>query len=83
MLVFKSSSLLVSYQEMPTQECEAVVQQGGEITELVWKFVNPEPDYCYHLYFKMDGWILSLGMEGRVVDHLYLLVQVNNYFWSD
>lgn len=64
MLVFKSSSLLVSYQEMPTQECEAVVQQGGEITELVWKFVSPELDYCYHPYFKMDGWILSLGMEG-------------------
>lgn len=55
---------------MPNQECEAVVQQGGEVTEVVWKFVSPEPDYCCHLYFKMDGCILSLWMEGGLVDHL-------------
>lgn len=69
---------------MPNQECDAVVQRGGEVTELVWKFVSPEPVYCYQPYFRMDGWIVSLGMErGRIVDQLQLLGQVNNYFWSD
>lgn len=70
MLVFKTLSPLISYQEMPNQECEALVQQGGEITELAWKSVSPEPDDYCHLYFKVDGFILSLGMERGFVDHL-------------
>ena len=51
--VRKFISLLISYQEIPTREREAVVRQGGKLTELVWKFVSPEPDDCCHPYFNI------------------------------
>lgn len=70
MLMLKRLSPLISYQEEPNQECEAVVQHSGDVTELAWKFLRPEPDYYCHLYFKVDGFILSLGMQGGFVDHL-------------
>lgn len=52
----QSSLWFVSYQEMPDQECEAVVQRDRELAwKLAWKSLSPKSDYCCHLYFRMAG----------------------------